>query len=367
MGCLAAERFDDPVLLEARDGERTLALALFNRRRGLRETLFLGESGDAVRDLPFVEYNGLLLHRDAPATLPAACWRAVRTAPVAGRRRVLSRRVVMSGIDDATLTAASAAGPLLLRRSLPAPSVDLARLRQENRDYLAGLSANARYQLRRSDRAYAALGALVTRRAESVAEAHAFLTEMAVLHQATWRARGRPGAFATPFFARFHRALIECGMPRDEIDLLRVTAGNQLVGILYNLRFRRSSFAYQSGFNYPSAGPHQKPGLTCHHQGIRFSAAQSLNSYDFLAGDDRYKRSLAGGAVQLHWLTLDSRWSAARGRQAVMRLLRGTWGISAIATTAACAPSKGLRDEMSADFTRVSGHPRRGSSNPWGS
>jgi len=30
-GCLVAERFPDPVLVEARDRERTVALALFNR------------------------------------------------------------------------------------------------------------------------------------------------------------------------------------------------------------------------------------------------------------------------------------------------------------------------------------------------
>ena len=47
MGCLAAERFDDPVLLEARESGRLVAMALFNRRRSRtgREILWLGETG----------------------------------------------------------------------------------------------------------------------------------------------------------------------------------------------------------------------------------------------------------------------------------------------------------------------------------
>jgi CelD/BcsL family acetyltransferase involved in cellulose biosynthesis len=42
-GCLVEERFPEPVLVEARAGGRTVALALFNRRD---RTLHLGQTGD---------------------------------------------------------------------------------------------------------------------------------------------------------------------------------------------------------------------------------------------------------------------------------------------------------------------------------
>ena len=62
VGCEAATRFPDPILIEAvRDG-RTLALALCNRTRGWAgATLWLGESGAAAWDSVFVEHNGPLL------------------------------------------------------------------------------------------------------------------------------------------------------------------------------------------------------------------------------------------------------------------------------------------------------------------
>jgi CelD/BcsL family acetyltransferase involved in cellulose biosynthesis len=303
-GCLAEERFPEPVLLEASEAGETVALALFNRRRSLwrplGETLHLGETGDAIHDTPFIEHNGVLMARPGCPALPD-CLRAARRQPVGSQRPGWPRRLVLSGVDDATLQAAHAVGPVTVRRSDPAPWIDLTPLRSGEK-FLDGLSANTRYQLRRSDRAYAALGTMALCRAADAAQAHAWLDELAVLHQATWTARGRPGAFAAPFFARFHHALIDRGIARDEVDLLRVTAGAQVIGLLYNFRYHGRALAYQSGFDYAAADRHQKPGLTCHHQAIRFSVAAGLDRYDFLAGESRYKRSLAGAAIRLHWL-----------------------------------------------------------------
>jgi len=188
--------------------------------------------------------------------------------------------------------------------------------------------ANTRQQMRRADRGYAAFGPLQIGRAETEDEAHAWLDEMAVLHQATWRARGRPGAFADPFFARFHHELIRRGMRRDEIDMCRVTAGPRLVGILYNYRFRGRVLAYQSGFAYDPVQPRLKPGLICHRLAIEHAAADGIAVYDFLAGDARYKRSLADDAEAMQWLLAAPCWSpcllASRAR-AVLSGLRDRW------------------------------------------
>ena len=321
-GCLAEERFPDPILLEARQDGEIVALALFNRRRFPRQTLLLGESGDATKDSPYIEHNGVLAARRVAPSL-RDCLLAARRQRIGTARPWLPRRLVLSGVDEATLDAARAVGPVAIRHSAMAPWIDLARMRSGQKgDFLAALSANTRYQLRRSDRAY---GTLEARRAATAAEAHSWLDELAALHQATWTARGRAGAFAHPFFPRFHHALIERGMPRDEIDLLRVTAGAQVVGLLYNFRYRGRALAYQSGFDYAGAGKHHKPGLTCHHQAILFALAAGLDGYDFLAGDDRYKRSLAGEETRLHWLEVDAGAAFAQFAGRVARALRARW------------------------------------------
>ena len=63
VGCLAAERFPDPVLLEACDGDRMVGLALFNRRisRWRGDALYLHESDDPVLNSIYTEHNGPLL------------------------------------------------------------------------------------------------------------------------------------------------------------------------------------------------------------------------------------------------------------------------------------------------------------------
>jgi CelD/BcsL family acetyltransferase involved in cellulose biosynthesis len=325
VGCLAEERFTDPVLAAATERGETIALALFNRRGRLPGTLYLGESGVPARDVPYVEYNGVLCARGREMELSRLCLNAARHAPLDGRVTILPRRLVLSGITDLALDAArDLAGEVWVRRSLPAPYVDLARLRREGADYLDGRSANTRQQVRRSDRAYAAWGPLTVRRAETVEEALGYLETLRALHQATWTVRGQPGSFADPFFGRFHRALIERGMGRGEIDLLRITAGAELIGILYNFRYRLRALAYQSGLAYAAATGQQRPGLTCHHRAIRWCLEQGLTAYDFLAGDDRYKRSLSDGAETLHWVEVDARWAlrplARRGRSRLARL-----------------------------------------------
>jgi len=302
-GCRFAERFDDPVLLRAHDHGRTLALMLFNRRGGTLgpATLYLGESGVAALDAPYVEYNGAVIHADAPPDLPRALLAAARTANLDGRRPMVPRRLVLSGVDAATREmAALPGGRLATIREHGAPHVDLAALRAAGRAPIDCLSANSRQQLRRSLRRYEAAGPLAIARA---ADPHAALDALAMLHQASWTRRGQPGAFANPFFGAFHHELID--RAPTATDLLRITAGEQTVGYLYNFHHRGRVSAYQSGFDYGGADKHQKPGLVCHFLAIRMYEREGADMYDFLAGADRYKQSLSNGANELFWLRLN--------------------------------------------------------------
>jgi CelD/BcsL family acetyltransferase involved in cellulose biosynthesis len=298
VGCLAAERFSDPVLVEATEHGRTVALALFNRvRRICPAVLYLGESGTAELDCPYVEQNGVLAEAGRTTELTECCLRAVAS----------HYDLVLSGVGDPVLAAARRSARLMrVSRSQASPFVDLAALRKAGGNYLAGRSANTRQQIRRSDRFY---GLITVESAGSVAAGHAMLEEMAVLHQATWSARGLPGSFARPFFRRFHRQLVATALPREEVRLLKISSNQRVIGILYNFVHRGRMSAYQSGFAYQATEPQAKPGLTCHHQGIQYALDQGLDVYDFLAGEDRYKRSLADLSHRQNWVRAGPLWS----------------------------------------------------------
>jgi CelD/BcsL family acetyltransferase involved in cellulose biosynthesis len=306
VGCLAEERFPDPVVLQAHQGENLVGLALFNRRRG---RLCLGESGDAVLDAPFVEHNG-------PLTLGIAGLDGMLMRAAAATRG--TRRLVVGGVPATLL--ADVPGIALRRQERLAPYIRLDEVRAAGGDPLALLSGNARYQIRRSAKHY---GRPVLRRAETEAEALATLDEMIELHQRSWLARGKPGAFAHPFQRRFHEALVRRAVARDEVDLLCVESDRGLVGILYNFRLRGRITAYQSGLDLAGAGPHGKPGLTCHAMAIARAVATGESVYDFLGGADRYKLTLSQHSEPLFWAEMVPRRSllgvAARLRNLARR------------------------------------------------
>ena len=327
VGCLAEERYPDAVLLQASARGVPVLLGLFNRRRRRlhRSVLLLHESGVPGNDAVFIEHNGFLCARDCPETLIEECLNRVLQQRCGAAP---TSRIVLSGVDHRYAKLATRSGYRVLRQaSVADPFVDLHGLRQQGVDFLGQLSRNTRYQLQRSVRHYRARGALSIRRAGSVAEACDFLDRLAVLHQIYWLGRRRPGAFANRQFTRFHRCLIERAHPSGAIDLLQIAAGEEVVGYLYNFRHRGDVYAYQSGFNYTAADPHQKPGLTCHHLAIEHYLAEGADRYDFLAGADRYKTSLANAAGELHWLEL----RAARSAFPVRRVSDGRGGLARLA------------------------------------
>lgn len=299
VGSRVGARFPDPFLLQARLGDTVVALGLFNRRRraaGAR--LWLNESGLPALDSIHVEHNGLLVAADAPADLLTQAFAKLARA---------ANHVVMSGVDGVHLDAARATGALVRARahSAASPWIDLAAVREQPGGHLALLSANARQQIRRSMRRYEEQGPMLIHRAASLDEARDFLSALGALHQRAWTDRGRPGAFANPAFVAFHTELLATAWPRGEIDLLRVAAGPHTLGYLYNFRWRNRAANYQTGFDYAAApSPQHKPGLTCHHLVAESYAAEGLAAYDLLAGDHRYKTSLASASATLHWIEM---------------------------------------------------------------
>ena len=316
VGCLAEERFPDPVLVEATEDGRTVALALFNRVRQWigRPVLYLSENGTAELDCPYVEQNGVLTEVGREAALTMLCLRMA----------LRSYDLVLSGLREPQVAAVrNGAGLVSTRRTQASPMIDLAGVRARGRGYLAERSANTRQQIRRSNRLYERDGPIMLQRAETVAAAHAMLDTMAVLHQASWTSRGMPGSFAKPFFLRFHRALLAAAIPRGEVALFRFAGDDTVIGILYNFVYDGRVIAYQSGFAYQQHVPQAKPGLTCHCLAIEHALAHGFDVYDFLAGESRYKTSLADGAYTQTWLRAGSAWSPRLLIEQGLRTLRG--------------------------------------------
>lgn len=304
IGCWLMEFDRPPAMVVARRAGEIVGLGLVGRRTVWRRLVpikgaFLHEAGEAGLDGLLIEYNGFLC---ADALAEAACLRAL------GQDRGWDE-LRLSGVPHRLADAAAALGPScrVLKRS-SCPWIDLDGIRRSGSGYLQSLSANTRQQVRRSMRLYAGRGPLALVRPGGVAEALSFLDGLKALHQEAWRRRGLPGAFAAPMFERFHRRLIATTFAGGAVDLIRVDAGAAAIGYLYNFRHDGRAYSYQSGFAFEDDARH-KPGLVSHALAAEDYLSAGLSAYRLLAGDHRYKRSLANADEDLYWLAVQrDRW-----------------------------------------------------------
>lgn len=332
-----------PRLLQARQGEQTVGLALVvdgppRQRFGLRfcATAHLHATGRPDCDILTVEHNDFLLDR--------AQAEAVRAA-------MLSHWLgALRGVTEVSVSGLAGAGwpagiELSGRRKVmredwvrQSYAVDLQAVRDAGGDFLKCISANTRSQIRRSMKEYGQLGAITLQAASTVAQGLDWLDRLAALHQAHWVSQGQPGAFSNPFFTRFHRTLVERHLLDGGVQLLRVAVGEHDLAFLYSFVRGGRVYFYQSGLEYGLIEKHARPGLVAHVLAAQYNASQGHRVYDFMAGESRYKVNLATLDEQMTWTTL--RTSAWRfDLEAALRRRKQRQIAAAAAAATAQAPA----------------------------
>jgi CelD/BcsL family acetyltransferase involved in cellulose biosynthesis len=148
--------------------------------------------------------------------------------------------------------------------------------------------------------------------ASDASSALSYLEGLKTLHQRYWENRSQPGAFANPFFERFHRRLVQEAFERNEVQLLAIEAGDNKIGFIYNFVQRGRVYNYQTGFDYTVCETQNRPGLVSHALAIEFNAGRRHAIYDFLAGDQEYKQALGTRSATMSWAVLQrARWRFA--------------------------------------------------------
>jgi CelD/BcsL family acetyltransferase involved in cellulose biosynthesis len=282
---------------------------------------YLNTAGEDETDEACVEYNALLCKAGAEAEVVAAFARYAREQSW--------DELVLNGMGAGpiltALQTADYAARIVANVQRSAYFVPLASLGDSGKDgYFGLLSRNTRDQIRRSIKIYEARGPIEVRPALDLEDAHAALTELARLHQASWGARGKRGIFASRKLLAFHRHLIDSAFPEAGIQLLRVTVGGDLLAVLYHFLFRGRVHFYQSGIKYENDN-RLKPGLVAHATAVEFYRDAGYSEYDFLAGDSRYKKSLSTSHRPVVWLTYrrpSAKVNAIEALRSVRRRLR---------------------------------------------
>lgn len=331
-----------PQLLCAISDGEVVGLGVLVSHRGRRlkvvptRCLHLHATGEPSVDDITIEHNGLLTHHRDSEDIAAAMYKYLL------RRSRDWDQLVLPGLSSHPNLGSPLASDLVLKEQVKKSYiVDLQTVRQRSGDYLGLLSSNTRSQIRRALKTYEELGPLKLTEAENVETARAFLAGLKALHERHWATRGEAGVFANPSFEAFHAKLIEVNFPHGNIQLLRVQAGKHDIGYLYSFVYRGRVLFYQSGFDYQLIKNNSRPGLVAHTLSVQHNAHLGHQTYDFMAGETQYKRSLSTDEEMMVWATIHRNTRAfqleAMLRQIKRRLAKAPIRLPEISPPAAAA------------------------------
>lgn len=285
------------VEISAPDG-KIIGLGAFCEARETRakviraRQLRLHETGDPAEDVITIEYNTLLAEQGMEEATWFAALRAL-TGPDAPRWD----EVIVGGGTGEQAALFDRLGLTVHRRAETTSAyVDLAVLREQGIEdaagYIGTLGKSTRSQMRRSMKLYRERGPLALDVAGSLDEAHAFLGELGVWHEAKWAAQGMAGATSKDRYMQFHSALMNRAYGGDgEVEFLRARAGDHAFGWLYNFIDRGRVLFYLSGFAFEDDN-RLKPGLVTHALAVERHLKRGMDVYDFMGGTNRYKTNL---------------------------------------------------------------------------
>jgi len=262
--------------------------------------LFLNASGNPVVDSLCLEYNGIL----GGESLSCPEFTGILESLQWKWDEFFFPALDRSAMPGTCMESINPSCRLIVERDVPSYYVDLEMVRQSE-DFNSLLSKSTRQNVVRSYKAYQQKGPVVLECASTLDRALEIYDELVVLHQKAWRARGEPGAFASDFFEGFHRGLLMKRFDSGEMQLAKVSAGNEVIGCLYNFVYKGKVFFYQSGINYTSNK--LRPGFVSLIEAIKYNATLGHSVFDFLGGAVDYKKSLGTHSNRLTWMKLQKR------------------------------------------------------------
>lgn len=153
-------------------------------------------------------------------------------------------------------------------------------------NYLAMLGKSLRYDVRRLDKTLFREGKASVDQVEE-GEIGKGLEILFDQHKKRWRKRGLPGAFIGKT-QEFHHAWGKVAIERGWLWLSILKFEGEPIGAIYAMRLGHTCYYYQAGFD-PCRGS-ISPGTLLVAATIRRAIEEGAQHFDFLRGDEPYKR-----------------------------------------------------------------------------
>lgn len=260
----------------------------------------LHETGIEAHDRVYIEYNDVLTARNAPSGTRREMVVALLDAMPKVEEFVF--RNARSSLAGCVAAVAAEKG-CEYQELLVQPSFQI-DLKSAGASVFNGFSSSLKTKIRRAMRRYEERGEIRLERAQPGVERTIAWTELMRLHAETWSRRGADGVFREKDFMGFHERLLE--RYPTSVDLVRLIAGGDAVGALYNFIAGDRVYNYQSGFRYESDNQ-LAPGFVCHALAADRYREDGFATYDMMGGDAEYKRRLGVEGESLKTVVLTRR------------------------------------------------------------
>jgi len=138
--------------------------------------------------------------------------------------------------------------------------------------------------------------------AKNVDEGLHILTE---LHIKRWTEQGKPGAFVSDKFKRFHQQFCHRAAEKNWLQLWVLKSGDIAVAAIYAIEFNNSCYFYQSGIN-TQFKPNLSPGFLSHFLLMEKCIDKNIAVYDFMKSKSKtsYKTNLSNASCNMYHTTL---------------------------------------------------------------
>ncbi len=290
--------------LVVRDGRELIGLMLLvGRRRFYRrivpmKRLEILASGEDQADEIYSEYLGPIASKGREEEVATALVRHLDD------NRDSWHEIVLQALDEQSQVVRALA-PAFVARGLACESEVTAKcpfiaLPKRWDDYLAALSSDNRYMVKRSLRDFERWAGKswkveVATGHEDLARGKAILQR---LHEHRWKSGGLDGAFASCLFSRFHDLVMPELLERGELDLRWLVVNGEPIAASYCV-VHDNRLYYVQGGRATDVPKGVRPGIVLHLHTIRAAIEAGRLEYDFLGGDARYKDQLSTGVRPL--------------------------------------------------------------------
>jgi CelD/BcsL family acetyltransferase involved in cellulose biosynthesis len=284
--------------LVVRDGRELVGLLLLVARRSVyrrilpMQRLEILASGEDQKDEIYSEYLGPIARAGREVEVAAALARHLDDDRDSWHEIVLTALDEQSPVVRALPPAFGAHG-LACERQFNAKCPFIALPKRWD-DYLAALSSDNRYMVRRSLRDFERWAGKrwtieIATTHEDLARGKAILQR---LHEHRWNSGGIAGAFSSTLFSRFHDLVMPELLDRGELDLRWLVVDGAPIAASYCV-VRDNRLYYVQGGRATDVPKGVRPGIVLHLHTIRAAIEAGRLEYDFLGGDARYKDQLA--------------------------------------------------------------------------